>query len=37
MGDVKGAAVALKEVPGLMKRKNNQIEAFCLRRVRNIH
>ena len=34
MGDVKGAKEILKDVPGLLKKKNNQIEAFVARRVR---
>ncbi|XP_052096836.1 tetratricopeptide repeat protein 39C-like [Mytilus californianus] len=32
MGDVKGAKDTLKDVPGLLKKKNNQIEAFVSRR-----
>lgn len=32
MGDVKGAKDILKDVPGLLKKKNNQIEAFVARR-----
>ncbi|CAH1773689.1 unnamed protein product [Owenia fusiformis] len=33
LGDVKGAYETFKEVPKLIKRKNNQIEAFCAKRV----
>ena len=33
MGDVKGAHEIFKEVPGLLKKKNNQIEAYVSRRV----
>lgn len=32
MGDVKGAKDTLNDVPGLLKKKNNQIEAFVSRR-----
>lgn len=32
MGDIKGAKDTLKDVPGLLKKKNNQIEAFVSRR-----
>jgi hypothetical protein len=33
LGDIKGAHDTLKEVPGLLKKKNNQIEAYVSRRV----
>ena len=33
LGDIKGAHEILKEVPGLLKKKNNQIEAYVSRRV----
>lgn len=33
LGDVKGGHEILKEVPGLLKKKNNQIEAYVSRRV----
>jgi len=32
MGDIKGAFDLFKEVPGLLKKKNNQIEAYVSRR-----
>lgn len=32
MGDIKGAYDLFKEVPGLLKKKNNQIEAYVSRR-----
>ncbi|XP_022308818.2 tetratricopeptide repeat protein 39C-like isoform X2 [Crassostrea virginica] len=32
LGDIKGAHEILKEVPGLLKKKNNQIEAYVSRR-----
>lgn len=32
-GDLEGAAVVLKDVQRLFKRKNNQIELFSLKRV----
>jgi len=32
MGDIKGAYDLFKEVPGLLKKKNNQIEAYAVRR-----
>ena len=32
MGDIKAAFDLFKEVPGLLKKKNNQIEAYVSRR-----
>ncbi|KAK3087826.1 hypothetical protein FSP39_011165 [Pinctada imbricata] len=37
MGDVKGAHEILKEVPGLLKKKNNQIEAYVSRRAEKMN
>ncbi len=33
MGDVKGAYLLLQEVPGLVRKKNNQLEAFVAKSV----
>ena len=32
MGDIKGGIELFKDVPGLLKKKNNQIEAYVARR-----
>ena len=32
MGDIKGGIELFKDVPGLLKKKNNQIEAYVSRR-----